>query len=397
MIRKRGRGSNAPIAVQEAPPARSATLREAQFSDFEAVRDLRHRFGLSSDSPENWDRLWRRNPALGRIVDRLPIGWVLESENRVVGYVGNIPLLYHYGGRTLVTAAGTGLVVEPGYRASTLILNAAFYRQKFVDLCLATTAIGVLGDIARLFRAVPLPQPDYDSVLFWVLRPYRFSEAVMRKLGLRHFSAIGCVLGSLALTSDRILRRRWPPRDSSTSEIREIGINEIGNDFEDLWRQKLKEPARLLADRSPATLRWHFDIPGDMGSTRVLCCYCNRQLRGYAVIRDEPPNQVNGLRRSIIVDILAAEDDPQIVESLWIAAYRHAKHAGSHVFEVLGFPPRIRRICEGWHPYIRKYPSCPFYYKVADPALQNALADTMVWYACPFDGDTTLWSFGTAS
>ena len=41
-------------------------LREAQFSDFAAVAELKQRWGLAPDSTENWERLWHRNPACAK-------------------------------------------------------------------------------------------------------------------------------------------------------------------------------------------------------------------------------------------------------------------------------------------------------------------------------------------
>jgi len=83
--------------------------------------------------------------------------------------------------------------------------------------------------------------------------------------------------------------------------------------------------------------------------------------------------------------------------ALWDAAYDQAKGAGSHVFEVLGFPENVRSLCSQWHPYERKYPACPFYYKASDAVLHKLLSDGLLWYASPFDGDTTLFSHGTAT
>jgi hypothetical protein len=375
----------------------SVKLREALFSDFQAVTELKQRWGLSLDTFENWERLWRHNPALQQMEFKPPIGWVLEAEGEIVGYLGNIALLYHYGGRTLTAVTSSGLVVEPAYRSVSLTLVAASYRQKSVDLYLTTTAIEETGRIARAFKSDPLPQADYETMLFWVLQPYPFSQALMKKLKTGPSVAyIGGVLTSLAVGASNIVHRRWPRGSSTSLEVKEIGVNQIGADFETLWRDKLKEAPRLLADRSPAALRWHFEMPGDEGKACVLCCRKAGKLVGYAVIRDEPPNLSNGLRRSIAADMLAKEDDPDVLRALWAAAYEHAKRAGSHIFEVLGFPENIRRVCSQWNPYVRKYPCCPFYYKAADPALHKTLSDGLVWYASPFDGDTTLWSFGTA-
>ncbi len=366
-----------------------AKLREAQFSDFKGVAELKQRWGMASDSIENWERLWRHNPAFEKMQTKPPIGWVLEAEGRVVGYHGNIALLYHYGDKTWTAAAGHGLVVDTAYRSFTVTLVASFYRQKSVDLCLTTTAIPEVGRIAKAFKSDALPQADYETVLFWVLQPYSFGKAMLEKLGLAPgISGIGSVVAALAVGTDKVLRRRWPRHSAAPLVINEITVGEIRDDFETLWTEKLTERPRLLADRSPATLRWHFQIPGDRGSACVLCCRRNGELVGYAVVRNDP--QPNGLRKSVLADMLAKQDDAEVLRALLVATHDHAKRSGSYILEVLGFPSSIREICLEWNPYRRKYPACPFYYKAADPALHQTLSDGKAWYASPFDGDTTL-------
>jgi hypothetical protein len=281
-------------------------------------------------------------------------------------------------------------VVDPPYRAVGLTLVAAFFRQKSVDLFISTTAIEAVGKIALAFKSSPLPQPDYDIALFWVLQPYGFARGLVKKLTFGPaLSQIGSVLTALAVGTDKILRRRWAGPSSTRFSVREIGAQEIGDDFQDLWTAKQDERRRLLADRSPATLRWHFEIPGDRGSARVLCCYQQAELVGYTVVRTDT-NQETGLRTSIIADLVAKQDDPEVVRVLWAAAYDTAKQAGSHILEVLGFPRSIRQVGLKWHPYRRKYPACPFFYKAIDPLLHKALSDGEAWYASPFDGDATL-------
>ncbi len=398
MIRKRRRasaaGSNLHARSSAPEKIAPAKVREVQFSDFDAVAELKQQWGIDADSLENWERLWQRNPALmvGEIERQVhrPMGWVLEANGSVVGYLGNISLQCHYGEKTLSAVASHGLVVEPSYRAVSVTLTAAFYRQKSVDLYLCTTAVEAVGKMALAFKSATLPQPDYHSVLFWVLQPYPFAQDLMTKLNLGPASArIGSGLAALAVGTDKILRRRWPRRSSSTLTIAEIAPTDMGDDFQALWREKLKERPRLLADRSLATLRWHFEIPGDRGCARVLCCHKDGKLAGYAVLRTDTDPQ-NGLRKSVIADTLVRQDDPEIVKALWAEAYESAKRAGSHVLEVLGYPPSIRAACLAWNPYLRKYPASPYYYKAADPALHAALSDAEAWYATPFDGDETL-------
>jgi hypothetical protein len=384
------------IPARATAPSGRPILREAQFSDFDAVAKLKLRWGLSSDSLENWNRLWRHNPALGSA--ERPIGWVLEARGQIVGYMGNIAQLYRYGDRTLTAVTSHGLVVESAYRPASLSLVAAFYHQKFADLYLTTTAIESVGKIARMFKSDPLPQADYDTVLFWVLQPRSFADALMKKLALGpSFSRLGSVLASLGIKADGFLRRRKIGRGSPGLTVSESGVNEIGDEFRQLWELKLREGSRLLAERSPASLRWHFQIPGDRGASRVLCCRKGGELLGYAVVRNEPPNEATGLRRSLVADLLVKQDDPEVLNALLEAAFDQAKRAGSHALEVLGFPENLRKVCLQSRPYQRKYPACPFFYKASDPTLHRSLSDGRLWYASPFDGDTTLFSYGTAA
>ena len=388
----RSRRDEHPVSTSAATPGSAtvpARLREAVFSDFDGVAELKRRWGMAEDSVENWDRLWRQNPALNRAPSPRPIGWVLEAEGKIVGYIGNISLLCQYGDKTLTTVTAHGLVVEPSYRGVSVSLNAAFFRQKGADLYVCTTTIPAVGRISAALKADPLPDSEYWTVLFWVLQPAAFAKAVMKKLSVKSpLSSVGGVLGSLAIRADRFRRKR--PRQSSASlEVCEISVGEIGDELQALWIDKANEKTRLLTDRSVTTLRWHYQIPGDRGSVRVLCCRKDGRLLGYAVVRNEEPDE-NGLRKSILADMLTREDEPAVVEALLAATYDLAERAGSHILEVMGFPESIRQVFAQSSPYQRRYPACPYYYKAADSTLHKALSETAAWYACPYDGDATL-------
>jgi hypothetical protein len=392
VIRARRKSASAlpiDLSLQSPGVLPRAAIREASFSDFPAVAALKQRGGLVADSFENWERLWRDNPALTQCERKPPIGWVLEADGVVVGYLGNISLSYHYAGRTLTAVTGHGLVVDPIYRAYAVSLVSAFYRQKFVDLYLGTSAIPEVGKIARALKCDDVPQADYATVLFWVLRPHSFTQDLFERLRIKPgLAALTVAPASIAIGIDRLFNRRFPRRGPAGLDLSEITIGEIGNEFESLWVEKLREDSRVLADRSPAVLRWHFEIPGDKGSARVLCCRRNGKLLGYAVVRNDP--QPSGRQKSVIADILVLKDDAEVVKTLLLAAYNHAKIGGSYILELTGFPSSIRRACSLSNPYTRKYPGCPFHYKAADRNLHEVLSDGAAWYASPFDGDATL-------
>jgi hypothetical protein len=397
MARMRARREPAPEDEQPSyarttavPPAE---LREVRFADFDEVAKLKERNGMAADSIENWDRLWRRNPVLTAGDVTRPMGWVLEASGEVVGYFGNISLHCRYGSRTLNAVSSHGFAVDPPYRAVAVSLAAAYYRQKSVDLFLSTSAIEASGKIAVAFRCSTLPQPDYDTVLFWVLRPYTFSKGLMKKLDVHPLLAPAAgALVALAVGSDKTLRHRAPTQTDAPRSVSEAGLDAIGDDFQELWVAKLKKThgkPRLFADRSPGALRWHFEIPGDRGSVRVLCCHNEGKLDGYAIVRNDIDPE-NGLRKSMIADMIAREDDEKVIESLWVAAYQYARRAGSDILEVQGFPTHIRATGFKWRPYQRKYPAHPYYFKAIDAKLHAELSHGEAWYACPFDGDATL-------
>jgi len=383
-------GSDDGTTSKVAAPLTPAKIREVRFSDFAAVADLKRRWNLAPDSYENWQRLWRDNPALATGPEH-PMGWVLEAQGKIVGYLGNIIQLYRYANNVLRSATGHAFVVEPPYRASGLSLVAAYFRQKSVDLYISTGAIQPVGSIGRAFKSESLPQQDYKTVLFWVLGPYGFTKSIMAKLDLgRIFSLVGGAVASVLVAADKVISRRTPRQSIRTVVINEIDVGEIGDEFQDLWNSKMTEsPTRLFAERDPSTLRWHFEIPGDKGCACVLCGYKDGRLHGYAVVRDEARDEV-GLKKSIIADILVKNQDSETVKALLIAAHRHAERVGSHILELVGFPREIRKICFELHPYTRMYPTPIFGYKAVDTKLHETISHGETWYASPFDGDWSL-------
>src|SRR5258707_3947474 len=98
-----------------------AVIREATFDDYPGIRTLSLQHGLVAKSYVEWEHLWIANPAYKCTPD-WPIGWVLEVEDDIVGYIGNIPLAYEFQGRIIIAPASYGLVVDHKYRSYSLSL-----------------------------------------------------------------------------------------------------------------------------------------------------------------------------------------------------------------------------------------------------------------------------------
>jgi hypothetical protein len=371
--------------------AKSVAIREVRFDDFERVCDLNLRLGQGPDSVANWQRLWLENPALSDGKGESPIGWMLETSQNVVGFLGTVPLRYEFDGNSLRAAATCRLAVEPAYRAFSHLLVLSFFRQKNVDLFLNTTATVAAGKIMMALKAYPLPQPDYGTVLFWVLDPRAFAKEVLKKLGVKK-SLLGAAttVGSIAMKGEAAIRVRGPKSKRSHYATREIALQEIGKDFQQLWAGSAAESGKLSATRTPEIMQWHFDPPGNRRIVKVFGTYAKNELLGYIIVRYEQSG-AEDLRRALVADMLVKDNDSEVLEQLFAAAISSAKNIGCHVLEIMGFPQDVRRVLNRWKPYSRQYPAGPFFFKARNRELHEKLMDRSAWYACPFDGDSTLW------
>jgi len=390
-IRSKADHASIPNATAVPPEVASATIvREAQLDDFAQVNALNVGLGQGADSFQNWQRLWRDNPALQ--TGRTPrIGWVLESAGDIVGFLGSIPLGYRLNGKDIAAAATCRFAVQPPFRGMSHLLVTSFFRQKDVDLFLNTTATVAAGKIMTALKATPLPQPEFGKVLFWVLRPGRFVKSVASKAGI-HPLGRWLVLGAGAsvLVAERVLKGRTPRSRRGSIEVRSISVSTLGAEYDKFWAAAESEPGKLHARRSRELFRWHFEAPDSQRKAEVIGCYLQGKLLGYALVRHDPP-AADGSCRSLLADLMVSGDEDVIVERLISAAYRNSKSRGATVLEVMGFPTNIRRAMLRLRPYVREYPADPFFFKVRDKALQEILAAESAWYATPYDGDSTIW------
>jgi len=88
---------------------RGPVLREAVFEDMTGVQYLKQAVGFGDDSPEDWDWLWRNNPAWRDAEQTPSMGWVLETAGQIVGYLGSVSTLHRYREKIVKAATSTDL------------------------------------------------------------------------------------------------------------------------------------------------------------------------------------------------------------------------------------------------------------------------------------------------
>jgi len=367
-------------------------IREALFSDFKAVGELKKRNGLFRGCEESkWFFLLHENPVF-QSVKAWQIGWVLEKNGCVVGYLGNIPLRYWYQGEPLLVAAAEGFTVDPECRGHSLKLIAAFFSQKTPDLLLNTSANQATAEVFKMARAEPVPYPDYDVAPFWVTSGAGFLSATFKHLGAPGILArLAGVLIQPVLSIVLKLRGHGPSNYEWLGDLAVIKASEISSEFDEFWqRRQIELPQTLLSDRSSVLLRWHFGHSGALArKAQVLVARKNGFLAGYMVLTREDSPAI-GLKRYLVADFFVAGDAPEVIDALLALAYTTASKDGIHTVEWIGFPEGIRSRFMATGPLMRKMPSWQFWYKVVRFKNLPKLKCPEAWYASSFDGDASL-------
>lgn len=371
----------------------STKLRQAVFEDGPEASELVRRLGLYMPETReaidaHWRRLWIDNPALAGDGPKPALGWVLEKNERMVGFFCNVPRLYYFGDRRVTVAVASQWGLDKSHRRKIHQLAGAYFNQDHADILMATTANESAGRIFQHYGAEKIPQPDYDQALYWIIDGGGFLAAALKRKGATPLAA--SALSATARPMIGIAQAMgWRRPKGQAGHVDLIEIADINDGFDDLWRRKRAEAERLLACRSANCLRWHFsDTEGQKG-TRILAHRRQGRLRGYGVVMREDVAEI-GLKRLRIADLFVENNDPNLVNDLLGAAYEYGREQGCDVLEWIGMPADLRRVAETHNPLVRTLPTWPLFYKTMDDGLAATLSNQDTWYISPYDGDTTL-------
>ena len=112
-------------------------------------------------------------------------------------------LLCEFENRRLVASASRAVVVDSRYRTYSFQLFRNFFKQKQVDLFLATTVNEQAAKANQVFRAMRVPAGSWDESVFWITNYHGFSASLlaMKELHTKHLS--------YPLSAGLLLRDAW--------------------------------------------------------------------------------------------------------------------------------------------------------------------------------------------
>ena len=95
--------------------------------------------------------------------------------------------------------------------------------------------------------------------------------------------------------------------------------------------------------------------------------------------------------KKIIEDLILYDDNPKLIKFMLNEAYYYADLKGIDLLQMTGFNDTVQAVVmKNFKPFKRKYSYRRFWYYTNNQYLSSMLKSSSVWYACPFDGDTSL-------
>lgn len=374
--------SNGISSAQTAP-----RLRTAEFGDYQQLVTLGLPYGLGKEPYEEWAHLWQNNPVFQAKKD-WPMGWVLENdEGQIVGHLANVPLAYQLGKQKLIAGASRAVMVDPRYRTYSFQLLNQFFRQKNVDLFLATTVNAQATKLYEVFRAARVPAGIWDKSVFWITDYRGFSASVLKMKELPGAGAMSLPVGAGLWARDLLEGRLFKTRAKSRDPELRNGFDE---GFDVFWQDLCERyPDRLLANRSRAALAWHFKYALEKNWLWILALSQGSKLTAYGIFLRQD-NPVHGLTRMRLVDFQTLQGRNDALRPILAAALERCRKERIHMLEASGFAPEKQSLIDSLSPISRNLDAWRYLYKGAQPALGEQLKNPAIWDPTCLDGDAAI-------
>ena len=372
-----------------AKPRRTPKLRELRLEDFPQMLALATEYGLLPQRGyEEWRDLWISNPAYKAINRTWPMGWVLDDGEHIVGHIGNIPSIYHFGGQTYIGASGHGWVVDQDHRGYSLFLLDRYLQQKNADIVLSNTANPRSYQAHLQLGGQCVPVGKWDQSSFWITN---YSELLGNWLSRKKIPLPNLLSypASFVLSFKDGLRRLRIAAHASEDAVIEV-CPAFDERFDRFWVQLLERyPNKFLAMRDRATLEWHFKYALQEHRLAIITLAHNGELSAYAVLVLVRGKQDDPIRRANLADFQSLGESNESYSTVLQFALEHCRRTGIHVLSTTGVSASGVDISMD-APYHSPATNWTFIYKPRNPRLSEILADQNVWCPSLYDGDASL-------
>lgn len=353
----------------------SYSVRLVEDRDVQALNALHRSVGWPARSEAGW-RWLMSNPA--RLEARAPAGWVLQSDDgQPAGFTGNFVQRFWHGDAVLYGTSGFSIIVAPHARGHSRMLLRTFAEQPGMFARYTFNANPKSSPLFPRYKMISWPASTHGTKLAWRIDPFACAcGRLWREVDRRAPSLIHP-------SRERLMNPRLGPCDSLNLPPGVALLSDFADRsrFGDFWAA-LKDEGRIVADRSPATLRWRLADPDRTLDPVILAFSCGKAIVGYAMA---VMAKVNVIEPPVleVLDLVALRDEPRAIPALMEALLANARRLGAAKVRIqvvneellrrLGPLAASARREGGWgHCHVR---------------FEAGLDGTATWAPTPFDGD----------
>lgn len=355
------------------------TIRPMYASDMTAVNALHRQVWWPERSPANWAWL-NANPA--RQALDAPAGWVIDCDGEAAAFVGNFIQRFWRGDEALFGATGFSIIVPPDQRGRSRDLMRAFLDQPDCFAHYTLNANALSSPMYQRYRMLPWPPAVHDVKLAWIIDP----GACLYARGLR--SLVDHAPRAIELMGEQLTplprlrpQARWRRALARLPDgVEPLADLSDASDYARFWTA-LRAEGRLIADRSPATLRWRLSDP-DLTTTPVTLAYRHGgAITGYALAM---LNKLSPIEPPVleIIDLVALDLDPAAVQALTLGLRRLAPALGAAKLRLQALSPELLQALGPQAARARDEGGWGHCHVAFAPGMDSA-----GWRPTPFDGD----------
>src|SRR5579862_8784416 len=271
---------------------------------------------------QQWFRLWwDDNPAFRPEMKR---GWMLMEQDRIVGFVGNVPSLIQLGGQTVTAFSATTWRVLQEFRNQTMAVVFQWTALGKSAVLFGTTPTDDVVKILQAMRFRLLPPANNRNASLLVLNSRPVIAAMGGDNSLAEFAAL--ISSPVADQVQKFFSRKL--RSAEQSSVRRFCSADAS--FDDLW-ERTKGLYANTNLRSSAWIDWYCFRPPNCG--KILLGYTDEnQLRGYTICQ---PKHHDKLKLLECADFWIEPGYPQVMPALVRAIEASARQEG---YDLVMFP-----------------------------------------------------------
>lgn len=299
-------------------------VRQATIDDKNAIWDfISVAYGNEARDkiPDRWNWEFLENPLVDKSRKEIPV-FIAIKDGNIIGQMGEMLCQIKIGEDMYRIGTGVDLIVHPDYRrygiAKKLIEAISKHLDVRYTIVRSKITTKILDTYKQLgyqkFKTIPvyrrfvkLDRVSASHFLTVKTANHLWMKSIVKlscRFGLDEI--ISAAVNFLIKTRDLLEHKK---KETFRSEIKEV--QQFGDEIDQLWNA-ISDKFKIIIKRDRQFLNWRFSNHTKL-DYRKFISICDGETKGYIVIRNPDSTELN---RGTIVDLFAAPDDNETIESL---------------------------------------------------------------------------------